>query len=211
MKRDRMFGEQERCRSIEDIEMKLDNLRLMGLKVVKVNICNVISSENTSLVDILQQNPQIVSLGIGLGVPSSSIESTRLHDNGKPSKLYNVEQITSVTLQYNPSSPVEIILPKNTREFILNLSLGKPTGSDVGQYLSRVVTGRCSPSLTLLGIENVETWEGFNLPDRVISIKTDKRRNLPTAFITSLRTAGFERASRGDEGVVFLRKEPPLK
>ena len=203
-----MFDDQQVCRSMDEIEMKLDNLRLMGMRVVKINLTNVTASENTSLTDILLQNPQVTSLGIGIGVPDTAIEPPRTPFEAKPvSKLYNIEHVRNVVMQYNPLGTIEIPIPKNTQEFTLNLSIGKPTGVGIGQYLSRVVAGKCAPTLVLAGMDNVEIWEGFKAPGKVTSIRLlGARRNLPSSFTAAMREDGFERTSREDNGVTFTRK-----
>jgi hypothetical protein len=200
-----MFEDHTPYRSIEDVEMKLDNLRLMGLNVVKINISNIIPSENTSLVDILNQNPQVTSLGIGVGVPILAIETPSSQTNEKNSKLYNIEQVKTVSMQYVSSDTIEVAMPKNTKDFILNILSVTPKGENVGRFLSRVLAGRCSPAVTLNGVENVETWEGFKIPDKIRTLKIGKRRNIPAPLVAIIREMGFERTSRGDNDVVFSR------
>jgi hypothetical protein len=186
--------------SIEDIENKLVNLRLMNVKVVKVNISNLHPSEDVCLVDILRENPHIAFVGIGVGVSDPVIE------NPRDDRLYNVETIKGMGIQYNAEYTPSVALPKGLEDLSLFLTLGKPTGRGVGNYLSKVITGRCSPVVTLIGVDNVESWGEFRLPERVKTLKFDKRRNLPQELTRWLQESGFERSSRGDDSVLYVRK-----
>lgn len=199
-----MFANHD-TKTIQEIEEKLDNLRLVGLNVVRINISNILPSDETSLVDILQQNPQVVSLGIGLGVPESVIEIPRTQFIDRPPRFYHMDGIRDVTLQYYPPLTPETPLPRNLGELVVLLNIGKPTGLSLGGFLGRVVTGKCAPKLALMSVENVDSWEGFYIPEKILTVRLDKRRNIPTLLSDVLKKGGFERVSRGECEVVYTR------
>lgn len=185
------------------IERRLENLSLIGLNVMRIDLCNVIPSETTTLVDILSQNPQVRAVVMGVGVTNDVIEMPKSVMYDKTQKFYNCENIKTITVCfYNPPT---VPLPFGLDELVIDLSLGNPTGGKIGAYLSKVITGKCAPVVKLLYVDNVTDWEGFGVPERVSELRTDRRRNLDKNLLAALKGNNFERLERNETECVFVR------
>jgi len=191
------------AKPIEDIERKLDNLGMLGLNVVRINMSNVSPSESTTLVDILAQHPHITGVGLGIGISNEVLELPKSLIYDKSQKLYNCENVKSVTVHLHQTPTVP--LPKNLEELLVVLSVGRPSGRDLGTWLSKVITGKCYPAVKLIHVDNVQEWDGFVVPDKIKEIRLDTRRNIDKKLIDILKAGNFERFVRNELESVYVR------
>lgn len=195
------------AKPIEEIERKLDIMGILGLRVIKLNISNMIPSETTTLADILQQNSHVTSIGIGFGVANDVIELPKICQLSKSQKFYNCETVTHVVIHYkhgiggSPSTP----LPKNLEELVLDIALANPSGLELGIYLNKIITVKCSPRVKIINEENMNNWDGFTIPNNVKEISFSRRRNINQTLLDILKMKSFVRQDRGDNEVSYMR------
>lgn len=201
------------AKPIEEVERKLDIMGILGLRVIKINVSNMIPSETTTLADILQQNPHVTSVGIGFGVSNDVIELPKVCQQFKSQKFYNCESITNIIIHYksgtggSPSTP----LPKNLEELMLDIALANPSGIEMGIYLNKLITNKCTPRVKIINEENMTNWEGFTIPNNVSEISFSKRRNMNQTLIDILKTKGYVRQERGETEVVYVKNIPCIE
>jgi hypothetical protein len=185
-------------RCIDSISDNLFFYNLIGRKIVKLNFSNICPGE-VCLVDILQEYPEIIALGIGVGNDISIFER-------KGSSLYNSPFIKHIIIHYYPQNSPALALPKNLDELVLEFPFvveGKP----VSDYLRKVVTRECKPTLRLLHLENLKKMDEFIVPENIRMVIFPQTSIPVTGFINRMGELGFIKTDVPNEHV-FERKGP---
>jgi hypothetical protein len=183
-------------RTIDSVSDSVFFYKLIGKKVVKLNMSNLRAGE-FRLVDILQDTPDIISLGIGVGNDESIYERKRM-------SLYNCLFIKNIIIHFSPQHSPPLPLPKNIDELALEFPF-RVEGKGVGDYLSKVITRECKPMIRLIHIDKVDTWEGFKLPPQIRMLVCGRNELIPPEFNTLMEQLGFRRMVENQEYVFEKR------
>jgi hypothetical protein len=191
-----MFATSYDSRCIDTIADNLFFYNLIGRRIIKLNFSNICPGE-VCLVDILQEYPEIIALGIGVGNDISIFER-------KGSSLYNSPFIKHVIIHYSPQSSPVLALPKNLDELALEFPFvveGKP----VSEYLKKVVTRECKPMLRLLHLENLSKMNEFSVPENIRMVICPQTTIPIPGFVKRMGELGFIKTDDPNEHV-FERK-----
>jgi hypothetical protein len=198
MKLKEMFEANYDLRSIDSIADNLFFYRIIGKKIIKLNFSNIVPGE-ICLVDILQEYPDIMALGIGIGNNPSIFERRR-------TSMYNALFIKHIIIHFSPQSSPTFVLPKNLDELALEFPF-IVEGKTVSDYLKKIIVKDCRPVLRLIHLENVTKIEDFTPPDNVRMVVCRRSRETPpvTNFIQRMIELGFKKTDEERE-YIFERK-----
>jgi PHP family Zn ribbon phosphoesterase len=170
-------------RPIDNIADSLYFYKLIGKKIVKLNISNI-RSGSSRLVDILQEHVDILGLGIGVGNDVSMYER-------KGVSLYNCLFVKHVIVHFSVQHSPPIPMPKNIDEFVLEFPFVTDSHS-VSSYLHKVIVKECKPSLRLIHLDKVSSWDVFQLPPQIKVLICSQEENVPE-FDERMGQLGFRK------------------
>lgn len=188
-------------RIVDDISNILFYMRQTGQKIIQLNVSNIIA-QDVYITDLLFENPEIQSMGIGVGVSESVIEPPSKDIFERSQKFY-YSNLHSIILHFSPYYSPDIEFPRSLKELTIDTSPAVTDGSTLGKYLGKIITKACRPSIRFINTDSIKDWEGFSLPGNITRISFSKRRNLEPSLLNILTEAGFRRVVRNDIEVVY--------
>jgi hypothetical protein len=184
-------------RPIDNIADSVYFYKLIGKKIIKLNISNIRSGVS-KLVDILQEHVDIIGLGIGVGNDGDIYER-------KGVSLYNCLFVKHVIVHYSFQHSPAIPMPKNLDEFVLEFPF-TTTSRDISDYLNKVIVKECRPTLRFIHLNKVSSWENFKLPPQIKVVVCTRADELVPGFDETMEQLGFRKKVENLE-YVFEKQE----
>lgn len=191
-------------RTTSEINDLLYYYKLIGQKVIKINVSNLRGRELT-LTDILFNNPEIMALGLGTGITNDVIERREL--KSQLHRFHHCGNIRHLLIKFSPFASPTAPIPSSVEDLVIEITVNRTEASVLGEYLEKIIIGESSPVLHIINMDSIIEWNGFRLPGSVRKIVSLKRRNFHSEFLKVIGEMGFRRTERIEEMTVFEKKD----